>query len=120
MAEHTAEIRIKVTLDERRLAESIEWLASDAGMPGPQPAGAFLLSVWDPRERDSLGIDLWTKQFPVDEMRHLVGQTLMRLGDVLGRATKDEDAGHRVSALGHELLNSPTRSSDPAGDEPKQ
>lgn len=104
MTEHYAEIRIRVTLDEHRLAESIEWLASEANMPGPQPAGAFLLSVWDPRDKDSLGIDLWTKNFPVDEMRQLIGQTLMRLGDVLGRATKDEDAGRKVSELGHELL----------------
>lgn len=104
MTEQYAEIRIRVTLDEHRLAESIEWLASEANMPGPQPAGAFLLSVWDPRDHDSLGIDLWTKQFPVDEMRQLIGQTLMRLGDVFGRATTDEDTGRKVSELGQELL----------------
>jgi len=112
-----AEIRIGVELDEQRLADRIVWQATEGGMPGPRNAAAFILSVWDPEDRDTLGIDLWTKSFPVDDMRQLMGQTLMRLGDVFARATKDEALGRRIVELGHEVMTSGNgaTSSDDAG-----
>lgn len=101
-----AEIRIGVELDDQRLAERIVWQATEGGMPGPRDAAAFIFSVWDPEDRDTLGIDLWTKTFPVDDMRQLMGQTLVRLGDVFTRATKDEDLGRRIVELGHDVMTS--------------
>ncbi len=101
-----AEIRIGVELDEQRLADRIVWQATEGGMPGPRDAAAFLLSVWDAEDRDTLGIDLWTKSFPVDDMRQLTGQTLIRLGDMFTRATKDEALGRRIVELGHEIMTS--------------
>ena len=99
-----AEIRIGVVLDDQRLADKIVWQATEADMPGPAEAGAFTLSIWDPISEDTLGIDLWTKNFPVRDMRRMMGQTLIRMGEVLGRATKDEATGMRIAELGQELL----------------
>jgi gliding motility-associated protein GldC len=110
-----AEIRIGVELDDQRLAERIVWQATEGGMPGPRAAAAFILSVWDPEDRDTLGIDLWTKSFPVDDMRQLMGQTLVRLGDVFARATKDEALSRRIVELGHDVMTS-GGGDRPAGD----
>ena len=101
-----AEIRIGVELDDERLADRIVWRATEGGMPGPREATAFMLSVWDPEDRDTLGIDLWTKSFPVDDMRQLMGQTLIRLGDVFARATKDDTVGRKIVELGREVMTS--------------
>lgn len=101
-----AEIRIGVELDDQRLADRIVWQATEGGMPGPREAAAFIFSVWDPEDRDTLGIDLWTKTFPVDDMRQLMGQTLVRLGDMFARATTDDDLGRRIVELGHEVMTS--------------
>lgn len=104
MSSQRAEIRIGVELDATRMAERIVWQATESGMAGPREAKAFILSLWDPEDEDTLGIDLWSKSFPVDDMRRLIGQTLVRMGDVLGRATKDEPTGRRITELGHEVL----------------
>lgn len=106
MSESKAEIHITITLDERRLADSIEWQASETDIPGPQRADAFTLSLWNRDAQDTLGIDLWTKQLPVPEMRMMVGQTLIRLGGVFARATKDDALGAKITELGAEILAS--------------
>jgi len=104
MPETTADIRFTVVLDEQRRAERIEWEATESDMPGPQPCEAFTVSVWNERAQDTLGIDLWTKYFPVRSMRLLVGQTLIRLGATFARATQDEALGKRIQDLGGEVL----------------
>ena len=106
MAPTKAEIRFTVTLDDQRLAERIEWEATESDMPGAQPCDAFTLSVWDARAEDTLGIDLWTKKFPVRAMRLMIGQTLIRLGAVFARATTDTELGDRIQQLGGEVLAS--------------
>ena len=50
----------------------------------------MLLSVWDSKKQESLKIDLWTKDMPVDEMKVFFHQTLVSLSDTFMKATKDE------------------------------
>jgi gliding motility-associated protein GldC len=42
-------------------------------------AKAIMLSVWDSKEKESMRIDLWTKEMPVDEMKIFFHQTLVCL-----------------------------------------
>jgi gliding motility-associated protein GldC len=49
-----------------------------------------LLSVWDPKKKDTLRIDLWTKDMPVDEMKQFFHQTLVSMSQTFERATNDE------------------------------
>jgi gliding motility-associated protein GldC len=50
----------------------------------------MLLSVWDSKNKESLKIDLWTKDMPVDEMKIFFHQTLMSLSETFYKATQDE------------------------------
>ena len=86
---HTSEIRLKVGLDENRVPEELNWSAEDGGIENEE-AKAMLLSVWDSRNKESLKIDLWTKDMPVDEMKLFFHQTLVTLSDTFMRATQDE------------------------------
>ncbi|MBI1316179.1 gliding motility protein GldC [bacterium] len=93
-----AEIKLEVQLDENRVAESIRWTAAEGGVDRAD-AGAILLSVWDPAQKDTLRIDLWTKEMPLDDMKRFVHQTLMSLADTLDRSTSEEAPGKVLRAF---------------------
>jgi gliding motility-associated protein GldC len=86
---HTSEIRLQVGLDENRVPEELNWSAEDGGIENEE-AKAMLLSVWDSKNKESLKIDLWTKDMPVDEMKLFFHQTLVTMSDTFMRATQDE------------------------------
>jgi gliding motility-associated protein GldC len=89
MSKKTSDIVLSVTTDENRIPESIEWTAEDGGVEKEAAKAAFL-SVWDHKAKESLRIDLWTKDMPVDEMKHFFHQTLVSMSDTYYRATQDE------------------------------
>ncbi len=86
---HTSEITLRVALDENRVPEELSWSASDGSIDN-EAAKAILLSVWDHKNRESLKIDLWTKDMPVEDMKLFMHQTLMAMTDTYYRATEDE------------------------------
>lgn len=86
---HTSEIKLTVGLDENRIPEALTWSAEDGGIVN-ETAKAMLLSVWDSANQESLKIDLWTKDMPVDEMKVFFHQTLVSLSDTFFKATQDE------------------------------
>jgi gliding motility-associated protein GldC len=55
-----------------------------------EEAKAIMLSVWDSKSKESMRIDLWTKEMPVDEMKIFFHQTLVAMSDTFHRATGDE------------------------------
>ncbi len=85
----TSEIKFDVTLDENKVPESLKWTAKDGGIEN-QETKAFMLSVWDSKAKESLRIDLWTKDMPVDEMKIFFHQTLVAMADTFQRATTDD------------------------------
>lgn len=86
---HTSKIVLEVALDENRVPESLNWTADDGGIHNEE-AKAMLLSVWDSKNKESLKIDLWTKDMPVDEMKIFFHQTLVAMSDTFMKATQDE------------------------------
>ncbi len=89
MANIKSTIELTVELDENRVPESLNWTAQDGGIDNEE-AKAMLLSVWDSKNQETLRIDLWTKDMPVDEMKLFFHQTLVAMSDTFNRATQDE------------------------------
>ena len=89
MADSTSTIQLTVELDENRVPEKLNWTAEDGGIKNEE-AKAMMLSVWDSKAQESLRIDLWTKDMPVDEMKVFFHQTLVAMSDTFNRATQDE------------------------------
>lgn len=89
MTKYNSEITINVSLDENKIPESLEWSAPDGGVQNAA-SKAMLLSVWDHKAKESLRIDLWTKDMPLDEMKLFFYQTLSAMSDTFQRATGDE------------------------------
>jgi gliding motility-associated protein GldC len=85
----TSKIELVVELDENRIPKKLNWTAQDGGITNEE-AKAMMLSVWDSKEQETLRIDLWTKDMPVDEMKQFFHQTLVAMSDTFNRATQDE------------------------------
>lgn len=85
----TSEIKVAVTVDENNVPEAINWTAKDGGIAN-EPSKAVMLSVWDHKAQESLRIDLWTKDMPVDEMKVFYHQTLVSMARTFQRATNDD------------------------------
>lgn len=85
----TSKIELNVELDENRVPEKLKWSAEDGGVKNEE-AKAIMLSVWDNKAKETLKIDLWTKDMPVDEMKQFFHQTLVTMSDTFLRATQDE------------------------------
>src|SRR5574343_170747 len=84
-----SDIKITVGLDENNVPDKLLWTAQDGGIE-QEEAKAMLLSVWDSKAKETLRIDLWTKDMPVDEMKQFFHQTLVAMADTFQRATADE------------------------------
>ena len=86
---HTSKIEFTIGLDENKVPEELHWSADDGNIKNAE-AKAMLISVWDNQKKDTLKVDLWTKDMPVDEMKVFFHQTLMAMSDTFFRATQDE------------------------------
>lgn len=89
-ATHQSEITLHVELDENKIPEALHWTAQDGGVEQAQTK-ALLLSIWDPSDKETLSIDLWTKDMPVDEMKLFFHQTLVRMAATFEKATQETE-----------------------------
>lgn len=85
----TSDIKFKISLDENNIPEKLHWTAKDGGVENEE-AKAIMLNVWDGKAKETMRIDLWTKDMPVDEMKVFFHQTLVAMADTFQRATADE------------------------------
>lgn len=83
------QITIGVELDENKVPEHIVWSAPDGGVKS-QGSKAMMLAMWDHVQKESMRIDLWTKDMPVDEMQVFFHQTLVSMTQTFYRATGDK------------------------------
>jgi gliding motility-associated protein GldC len=84
-----SKIELVVELDENRIPEKLNWTAQDGNVKNEE-AKAMMLSIWDSKAQETLRIDLWTKDMPVDEMKQFFHQTLVAMSDTFNKATQDE------------------------------
>lgn len=82
-------ITIQVSLDENKIPEKIKWSAPDGGVVDEE-AKAMLLALWDGEQQETLRMDLWVKDMPLDQMQKFFHQTLVTMSDTYYRATEDE------------------------------
>jgi len=96
-----SEILIKVGLDEHKMPNTIQWKSSD----NPEnddfsECKAFLLSLFDKETKETLRIDLWTKEMQVAEMDRLMYFTLKGLSETYFRATNNSELANQFRQFG--------------------
>ena len=82
----TSEIKIQVDLNEINLPIEMRWEAEGSDM-NKSMTSAFLLSLWDPNEKNTMKIDLWTKDMSIEEMKQFFHQSLLSMADTFEKAT---------------------------------
>jgi len=100
-----SEINLRIELDEENIPEKIFWDASDKE-DGDEvsEARAICVSIWDHLQKNTLRIDLWTKEMPVDEMKRFYIDCLGGMAQSLMNATGDEFMAHEIDALCEKLV----------------
>jgi gliding motility-associated protein GldC len=91
-----AEIKLTIELDDNNVPDSIVWESTDGESQEALPAKALFLALWDHHYKNSLRIDLWTKDMPLDEMKRFFYETLQTLGDTFIRASGDDELAKAV------------------------
>ena len=86
MKKKQANINISVELDENKIPEKLIWSAPDGGVH-KKISKAIFLSIWDHKNKESLSIDLWTKQMPIEEMNEFFYQSISTIGKTFLKAT---------------------------------
>jgi gliding motility-associated protein GldC len=99
MSTTISDITFHVELDVNKVPEKITWDATD-GSVKDQNATAVMLSVWDPKEENTLRVDLWTKDLSVDEMKKFIHQSLLLMADTLERATGEDKMAETMRDFG--------------------
>ena len=82
-----AEIKLTIELDDHNVPERIMWESTDSQNKEALPVKSLMLAVWDPSYKNTLRLDLWTKDMPIDEMKRFFFETLQTMGDSFLRAT---------------------------------
>lgn len=86
-----SQIRINIELDTDGVPAKINWEADNSPQNKEQECKAFLLSVFDKETKDTLKIDLWTKEMQVMEMDRFFYQTLRAMSDTYFKATSNKE-----------------------------
>ncbi len=85
-----SEIKVEIGMNENHLPIDMKWSASDGGIENAQ-AKALFLALWDSNEKNTMKIDLWTKDMSVEEMKQFFHQTLLSLSDTFEKATGEKN-----------------------------
>ena len=83
------EITVKVGLDENQLPEKIIWSATDAQKTSE--AKATFISFWDDKLKQTLSLQLWVKDFLVEDMKRFIHQSLVLLTDTMEKSSGKDD-----------------------------
>jgi gliding motility-associated protein GldC len=86
----TSKIEVNVGTNVNNVPVRMLWSADDGGVEN-QEAAAMLLSFWDPKEKNTLKVDLWTKDLTIEEMKQFFHQTLVTMADTFEKATGEKN-----------------------------
>jgi len=79
-------LKFEVELDENHLPTNIK-MAATGGGADEDNIKSLMISAWAAKTKETLRIDLWTKDMPVNEMFIMYHQTMMGMAVSLEKAT---------------------------------
>jgi gliding motility-associated protein GldC len=85
-----SEIKFQIELDQNNIPDKILWQATDGPSNSLQETKSIAISLWDPKELNTMRIDLWTKDMTVYDMKRFYIEILDGMADGIANATGDE------------------------------
>jgi gliding motility-associated protein GldC len=92
-------IQFAIQLDSSQTPEKIEWDATDKPDEGFSETKSISIALWDHLQKNTMRIDLWTKDMPVDEMKRFYIDCIGGLSQSVLSATGDERMAAEIDAL---------------------
>lgn len=97
-------IQFNITLDNNNVPEKIQWDANEKPEGGLTETKSISVSVWDHDQKNTLRIDLWTKDMPVNDMKRFYIESIGGMAQSVLRATGDEFMAREMDALCDKLV----------------
>ena len=99
-----SEIKFVVTLDKENIPEKIEWMAEDSLNPNLSDTKSISISLWDEKKKNTLRIDLWTKEMNTDDMKRFYIDCIGGLSQSILNSTGDEFMSKETNKLCDKLI----------------
>lgn len=99
-----SEIKFRVELDKDNIPEKIYWDADEKEVPGYSETKSISLSLWDDNNKNTLRIDLWSKDMPLDEMKRFYIDCLGGISQTILNSTGDEFMAGEINDLCDKLV----------------
>jgi gliding motility-associated protein GldC len=97
-------INFTIHLDQNNVPDKIFWDATDKPEAGLTETKAISIALWDHIQKNTLRIDLWAKDMPVDEMKRFYIDCLGALAQSMLSSTGDEVMANETNALCERLV----------------
>ncbi len=91
----STEVLLKVNLDTENIPEEIFWKTSNNPEQDWIKAKAFLLSIFEADSKDTLKLDIWCKDFQMDEMDRFMYHSLKALCETYAKATNNTELANQ-------------------------
>lgn len=99
-----SEIKFTVKLDDKNIPEKIVWEATDSPTGKPAETKSLSISLWDHTQKNTMRIDLWAKDMPVENMKQFCIESLGGVADNILNSTGDEYMSNEIKALCEKLV----------------
>jgi len=96
-----SKITIDISLNENNIPEKISCISSDDKYK--KEIKSFMLSLWDPNKKETLKIDLWTKDMLLDEMKVFICQSILSVKHIVKRALDDDSIVNKIDKFSSEI-----------------
>ena len=97
-------IQFTIQLDDANVPEKIEWDATDKPESDISETKAVSIALWDHQQINTMHINLWAKDMPVEDMKRFCIDCIGGLSQSLLRATGDEFISNEMNALCDRLV----------------
>ena len=97
-------INFEIQLDSQNIPDRILWDATDKSEEGPTDAKAISIALWDHTQKNTMRIDLWTKDMPVDDMKRFYIDCIGGISQNVLSATGDDFMAKEMQALCDRLV----------------
>ncbi len=97
-------INFSIQLDDNNVPEKIQWDATEKPEPGPSETKSISVALWDHKDKNTLRIDLWTKDMPVLEMKRFYIDCIGGIAQSILSSTGDEFMSNEAQALCERLV----------------
>ncbi len=92
-------INFTIELDSNNIPEKIEWDATEKPESGLSETKAISINLWDHVQKNTMRIDLWAKDMPVDDMKRFYIDCVGGLSQSVLSSTGDEYIANEMNAL---------------------